>query len=175
MRRNGKILLPILLTAAFWIGAPAAYTEPLAPKEHAFEVDIPGTPTHKEESRSIGVGNVTSENFIVDTAGSTYFVSAITIPRLASAFAPDSVLYGQTRDGMLEDIEGTQLSFEEIRRDGHEGRHLLYEMNPTDAPSRKGEAQFFRMGKKMYLFAAHGLADDAPARTAFFGSIKLTD
>lgn len=165
----------LLFVITLLIATTPAAAEELAPKEHDFRVEMPGAPTHKEQSRSIGVGTVTSENFIVQNPASTYFVSVITIPGFASTFTPDSVLFNQTRDGMLDDVKGTQLSFEDFEIDGHEGKLLVYEINPSGEPQRLGKAQFFRMGKTMYLFATHGISMDAPQRESFFQSIELTN
>jgi hypothetical protein len=167
-----QAIVPIL---TLLLSASPASAESLAPKEHSFRVELPGPPRHKEQSRSIGIGTVTSENFIVQNSASTYFVSVITIPGFASTFTPDSILFGQTRDGMLDDVKGTQISFEDFEVDGHEGKLLVYEMSPPDKPKQMGKAEFFRMGKKMYLFASHGILKDAPERDAFFQSVQLTD
>ena len=165
--------LPVVL--ALLLASSPAGAETLEPKEHTFRVELPGTPTHKEQSRSIGIGTVTSENYIVQNPASTYFVSVVTIPGFASTFTPDSVLFNQTRDGMLDDVKGTQISFEDFEVDGHEGKLLVYEMSHPGKPKHLGKAEFFRMGKKMYLFASHGIAKDAPQREAFLKSVQLTD
>ena len=76
--KNSKILhLIVTSIAALLLTATGSQAERLAPKGHAFEVDLPGKPTYKEQSRSIGIGTVTSENYIVENPLNTYFVSII--------------------------------------------------------------------------------------------------
>ena len=174
--KKSNILHPILaMMTAVLLTSTWSHAEQLAPEGHTFEVNLPGKPTYKEQSRSIGIGTVTSENYIVENPANTYFVSIITIPGFASAFTPNSVLFGQTRDGMLDDVKGTQITYEDFEVAGKEGKLLIYKMSPPDKPELQGKAQFFRMGKKMYLFATYGTAAGAPQREAFFKSIRLKD
>lgn len=175
MKHSRMLYLIVTSIAALLLSATGAQAERLAPKGHAFAVDLPGKPTYKEQSRSIGIGTVTSENYIVENPLNTYFVSIITIPGFASAFTPNSVLFGQTRDGMLDDVKGTQTSYEDFEVGGKEGKLLVYKMNPPGKPELQGKAQFFRMGNKMYLFATYGTSGGAPQRDAFFESIELSD
>lgn len=155
--------------------AGTAQAERLAPEEHPFSVEVPGKTEHREQSRSIGIGTVTSENYVINDPGNAIFVSIITLPGFASAFTPNSVIYNQTRDGMLEDIGGRQLEFRDFERDGREGKLLLYEIADAGSGKRQGRAEFFRVSKSMYLFAAHGDEEKKDMRADFFASLKIED
>jgi hypothetical protein len=167
-----------LACLALWgllISAGTAPAEILAPEGHPFRVEIPGKAEHREQSRSIGFGTVTSENFIVTDDTNAIFVSIVTLPGFASVFTPTSILYNETRDGMLEDIGGDQLAFTDIQRDGRKGKLLLYEIPAARGTTRHGRAEFFRVSRSIYLFAAHGVDEKKKLRENFFTSLKILD
>ncbi|MFP6665273.1 MAG: hypothetical protein VCC00_13845 [Deltaproteobacteria bacterium] len=157
------------------LAATTASAEILAPEGHPFRVEVPGKAEHKEQSRSIGIGTVTSENFIINDDTNAIFVSIVTLPSFASVFTPTSVLYSQTRDGMLEDIGGDQLAFTDFERDGREGKLLIYEIPSAKGAKRHGRAEFFRFSRSIYLFAAHGIDEKKSLREKFFASLKILD
>ena len=173
---RGRILL---LTCAAVLAsglANSARAVAIAPGDHPFEVEVPKDPEQREVSRSIGFGTVESRSFVVNDEKGTIFVSIITIPGFASAFTPNSLLYGQTKDGMISDLQAKELEFSDFERDGREGKLLVYEIPASEAgQSRQGRAEFFRVGKQMYLFAAHSPQDEPSQRDEFFASLRLKD
>jgi len=167
--------LACLIALGVLLSAAAAPAEILAPEGHPFRVNIPGKAEHKELSRSIGIGTVTSENFIGGGDTNSIFVSIVTLPSFASVFTPTSLLYNQARDGMLEDIGGDQLAFTDFERDGREGKLLIYEIPSTEGSKRNGRAEFFRVSQSLYIFAAHGVGKEDTMRKNFFASLKILD
>ena len=94
----------------------------------------------------------------------------------AGLFASRARIFASTRDGLLEKLGSTQLSFEKTSFAGLEARSLTYRMPATsELPLRNGKAIILFVGRRLYVFMAEVTRTLADTRIdRFFSSIELT-
>lgn len=147
----------------------------LVPSEGKFRVMMPGTPTHQSSGHGTLVGDIVQHVYTYRD-GDWIFTAAYTdVPGLGVVMAGRETLYNKTRDALLEDAKGRELSYTKFDYDGRAGRELTYEgKGEGDSPDFKGTARMLLVRTRLYILNVSMPASATPASVErFLDSFKL--
>lgn len=178
MRSPGLALLT--LATLLTIPTPAAAGDEaawmkFAPKGEPYVLEMPGKPDRRQEQDETIVGTVDRLTFSFQKDGRSYNANRIDLPGIATMFMSDSALFQQVREGLLGNDDAVETAYEDVERNGHEGKRLLYTKKDETGP-REVRAEFYLVDDFMLNFLASvpaGARKDQVER--FFASVELPE
>jgi hypothetical protein len=143
--------------------------------EGRFSVELPGTPTRSLTFDRSFIGTVTDHLFIVRHGDEKLTVDYSDIPGFAVDFAGADTIYAHAKSALLAQTWSRAVSTREVSLDGVTGRELVYETPPVPGkPKFYGQARFFLVGDRLYVFDAQVAAGASEARARrFLDSISI--
>lgn len=165
-------LLALLLFSSIGTAAEQAWIE-IAPNGEPWKLEMPAEPKRREAQDDTIVGTVDRVTFYFEQDGRSYNANRIDLPTIATMFMSDNALLDEVRDGLLEADHATEKSYEDIEKDGHTGKRLVYAKKDETGP-RVARAEFFVVDDQVLNFVA-AVPDGAPTDLVerFFESIEL--
>lgn len=150
----------LLVVGAFLLlpaGSPAGAEEggggwiTVAPASETYEVEMPIEPKKEVKKTSTFVGTVEDVSYRARDGDEVFLATSVKLPGMATFFMSDSFLLDSIRDSFLEKGNGTEKSYVDVKREGHDGKRLDFVMNDSDG-KEDARAEFFLVDGKMLSF-----------------------
>ena len=117
-----------LALAVAAIAARARDWPVFAPADGRFTVELPGQPMVERSSHWTPVGSVEMTKYWLRVADALLAVEMHDIPPVASALISDDRILDEARDGVLHDMNGTQLEGKSFTYHGAPAREFRYRL-----------------------------------------------
>lgn len=164
-------MLPWLLTTA--LAADPAWVRHDVPTTPV-SVELPGTIEVRHAERSMVIGTVVSETIVVLLPDGWAAATVTTIPTAAAALATTGSIFGTTRKSVLGDHEGTQESWTDVKRGGHDGKRLVFVPGAPKRGSTRGTSEIYTWDDRVATITVMwGPATPQTTIDRIFGSIRL--
>jgi len=171
------MLAGIALLPLSWVALPSyAGTEAwvtVAPPSEGFEVQMPWKPKRTVKETSTFLGSVDDVSYRVERGDQTFVATWVDLPGVATLFLSDAALLENIRESFLEKGNGKEKSYQDIVRDGRNGKRLEFAMHKSSA-RREARAEFFLIDGRMLSFT--GIVNEGEPMDdveRFLGTIKL--
>jgi len=115
-------------------------------------VDMPGKPKKTVRHDQSFVGDIATDEYIVNDGIDSYSVEVTELPGFALFFAGPETVYDHTKGALLKTTLSKAISFTDVTLDGVKGKRLVYD-TPTKPghPEMQGEARMFLSGSWLYV------------------------
>lgn len=175
MRLSCSLLCSVLVSTLTTANAAADTEWPrVAPRDFSFAALMPVPPTVEGTHTSSFIGETDSTTYFSNTGDNRFSVSVTALPRTASWLAPQRVLFARVKARILEEVHGTEESFDATERNGVEGRLLRFDSKPPDETPRRGRAEMFYVdGKLLVAMGSHPRHATAEVMDRFFAGLRL--
>ncbi len=175
MRPSCSLLCSLLVSGLIPASAVADTAWPrVAPRDFTFAALMPVPPTVEGTHTSSFIGETHSTTYFSNTGDNRFSVSVTALPRTASWLAPQRVLFARVKARILEEVHGTEESFDDTERDGVAGRLLRFDSRPPDEAPRRGRAEMFYVGDKLLVaMGSHSRDATADVMERFFAGLRL--
>jgi hypothetical protein len=142
-----------------------------------FSIDMPAVPRTQEKKTWFPMASFVSHVYTSLVGDDAFGVNHTDIPRVVLALAGEKKILESTRNGLLEDMNATEISFRETRVGSLPARELVYDIPPAgDRPPLRGTATILFVGRRLYVFWAEvsqsrSLAD----LQRYFASVQIDE
>ena len=115
-------------------------------------VDMPGAPKKIVRHTASFVGNIATDEYLVNDGIDAYSVEVTELPGFALIFVGPDSLYDHTKGALLGKTLSKVISFTDVTLNGVKGKRLVYD-TPTKPghPEMQGEARMFLSGDWLYV------------------------
>lgn len=170
------VLVSLLGASAAWGADEGASWVDVSPPGEPFRVQMPAAPEKRVKETSTFAGTVKDVSYRAKRGEAVFLATRVDLPGVATFFMSDESLLGNIRDSFLEKGNGTEKSYVDIERDGHEGKKLDFIMNNKPTGPEDARAEFFLVGGRMVSFT--GIVPRGHSMTdvdRFLGSIDILE
>jgi hypothetical protein len=142
-----------------------------------FSVELPGAPEIRQKKTWFPISSFVSEIYRTWIPRGAFGLNHTDLPGGVMMLAGKSKIIEATRTAMVEDADGTEVSFRETRFLDKPAHELVYDRPAReDVPPLRGTATIFFHDKRLYVFWVE-VGEDHPKSdlVRFFDSIRVMD
>ncbi|MDX1433298.1 MAG: hypothetical protein R3286_12705 [Gammaproteobacteria bacterium] len=155
MRKQGTFMRVITLAtfvACGIAGASASEWKKFTLATPYLAIEVPDTPKKIVRHTASFLGDIATEEYLVNDGSDAYSVEVTELPGFALIFAGPDTLYEHTKGALLKKTLSRVISFTDITLNGVKGKRLVYD-TPTKPghAEMQGEARMFLSGDWLYV------------------------
>ncbi len=138
-------------------------------EEGRFSVMLPGTPKFSQTIKDTSIGDLEENNYSLKKKNIDFSIEYLDLPILSRIIGLKNI-FKRSKNGLLEEEKGEELSFVSIKQDGLRGAELIYETR-----RQKGKARFFLKRNRLYVLVVsiQKKSDDDIVMDKFLNSFKV--
>jgi len=119
-------VMPSLLGFVWSGGVFADVWKTFHSDEGRFRLEMPGEPQHTQSGEKTFLGAVTNHLFSVHVLSQEFTVEYSDLPHLALALGGPRTILKKAKEGLLQDVQGEELTFRLFTDKGQEHAELAY-------------------------------------------------
>jgi hypothetical protein len=142
-----------------------------------FSVELPGSPEIRQKKTWFPISSFVSDIYRTWIPHGAFGLNHTDLPGGVMMLAGKSKIIQATRTALVEDVDGTEVSFRETRFLDKPAHELVYDRPAhDDVPPLRGTATIFFRDKRLYVFWVE-VGKDHPKSdlVRFFNSIRVAD